>query len=408
MAFIGYRTKFSNHGGMLVFLLVFLCTLRVGAMTSRFPSDTLYCDSVCMFTEKILFPKASAVVSCDFAGNQFHVDSICSFLSHADIRDFLSVKIIGSYSPEGQYVFNTKLAQARALALADVVKGFNAAVTPVTSITHPTQEGVQAYMRQRFAELQVVYRNSSDSTDDAVVNDTLSAVANELQVADDNAAVTDSLQMKPVTDSFSSSDSRFGVEPKEEIPLSPAGHASGSRLFLTTNLLYDAALVPNIGVGIGLTDRVTLLADWMYARWSNRDKRRYWRIYGGDVEARYRVGNSHKCSPLGGHHVGVYGSMACYDFQTGRDHRGVLSDKYNYAVGLSYTYSLPVASRLHIDFSLGVGYLWGIYKKHTPIDDCDVWFSTNKLRWFGPTRAGVSLVWMFGKAYNDRKGGLDR
>lgn len=408
MAFIGYRTKFSNHRGILVLLLTCLCTLRVGAMTSRFLSDTLYRDSVCTFTEKILFPRASAVVSRDFAGNQSHVDSIRSFLSNAALRDFLSVKIIGSYSPEGQYAFNTKLAQARALALADVVKGFNAAVTPVTSITHPTRKGVQAYKQQRFAELQVVYRNSPGSTDEAAVSDTLSAAADELPVADDSVAVSDSLQAQTVADSVSDSDGRFVAEPKEELPLPSAGHAFGSRLFLTTNLLYDAALVPNIGVGIGVTDRVTLLADWMYARWSNRDKRRYWRIYGGDVEARYRIGNSHKRSPLGGHHVGVYGSMACYDFQTGRDHKGVLSDKYNYVVGLSYTYSLPVATRLHVDFSLGVGYLWGIYKKHTPIDDCDVWLSTNKLRWFGPTRAGVSLVWMFGKAYNDRKGGLDR
>lgn len=389
-------------------LLTCLCTLRVGAMTSRFLSDTLYRDSVCTFTEKILFPRASAVVSRDFAGNRSRIDSICSFLSQVDIRDFLSVKVIGSYSPEGQYAFNTKLAQARALALADVVKGLDAAVTPVTSITHPAREGVQAYRRQRFAELQVVYRNSFAGTDEAAVSDTLSAAADEWPVAEDSVAVADSLQAQPVTDSVPDSDVRLAAEPVEELPLPPVGRASGGRLFLTTNLLYDAALVPNIGVGIGVTDRVTLLADWMYARWSNRDKRRYWRIYGGDVEARYRIGNSHKRSPMGGHHVGVYGSMACYDFQTGRDHKGVLSDKYNYAVGLSYTYSLPVATRLHIDFSLGVGYLWGIYKKHTPIDDCDVWLSTNKLRWFGPTRAGVSLVWMLGKTYNDRKGGLDR
>lgn len=407
MVFIGYRTKLSNQRGVLVLLLVFLSTLRVGAMASRLSSGTLYRDSVCTFTEKILFPKASAVISRDYAGNHSRVDSIRSFLSNADSRDFLSVKIIGSYSPEGKYAFNPKLAQARALALTDVVKEFNADVTPVTSITHPEQEGVQAYGRQRFAELRVVYRDNSDSTDRAV-SDTLPAAASELPVADDGVAVADSLRAEPVADSSAGCDGRLAAEPVEELPLPSVGRASGGRLFLTTNLLYDAALVPNIGVGVGVTDRVTLLADWMYARWSNRDKRRYWRIYGGDVEARYRIGNSHKRSPMGGHHVGVYGSMACYDFQTGRDHRGVLSDKYNYAVGLSYTYSLPVATRLHIDFSLGVGYLWGIYKRHTPIDDCDVWFSTNKLRWFGPTRAGVSLVWMLGKTYNDRKGGLDR
>lgn len=182
-------------------------------------------------------------------------------------------------------------------------------------------------------------------------------------------------------------------------------YAFGSRLFVITNMLYDAALTPNIGVGLCVTERISILADWMYARWSNRDKRQYWRIYGGDIEARYRIGRQKASSPLAGHHVGVYGSMACYDFQTGRSHSGVLSDKWNYAAGVSYTYSMPIATRLNIDFSLGVGYLWGTYKKQRLIDDCDVWLSTRKMGWFGPTRAGVSLVWLIGKEVTNKKKG---
>lgn len=184
------------------------------------------------------------------------------------------------------------------------------------------------------------------------------------------------------------------------------GHALGDRLFVTTNMLYDAALTPNIGAGISVSDRVTVLADWMYARWSNRGKRRYWRVYGGDIEVRFRVGSRPGGSPLGGHHLGAYGSIACYDFQAGRSHTGVLSDKYNYAVGLSYTYTLPVSTRFNIDFNVGAGYLWGTYKKHTPIDDCDVWLSTHELDWFGPTRAGITLVWLVGnRVANNGKGG---
>lgn len=180
-------------------------------------------------------------------------------------------------------------------------------------------------------------------------------------------------------------------------------------VFVGTNMLYDAALIPNICVGVKIADRVVLSADWMYARWNNHDKRRYWRIYGGDIEVRCRIGAQPKGSPLGGHYLGAYGSMACYDFQTGRNHTGVLSDKYNYAVGVSYTYSLPVAAHFNIDFSLGVGYLWGRYKKHRPIDDCDVWLSTHRMRRFGPTRAAVSLVWLIGDVLkNDRKGGDGR
>lgn len=218
-------------------------------------------------------------------------------------------------------------------------------------------------------------------------------------------AIPETVNGSIVSASVADNDHRVAERPEKQ-SRTRDGHTSGCKIFVTTNMLYDAALTPNIGLGIRVSDRVNVLADWMYARWSNHDKRRYWRVYGGDIEVRYRIGPRLKDSPLGGHYIGAYGSMACYDFQAGRDHVGVLSDKYNYAAGLSYTYSLPVSPRLNIDFSLGAGYLWGTYKKHRPIDDCDVWLSTHELGWLGPTRAGVTLVWLVGDAVkNNKKGG---
>ncbi len=348
-------------------------------------------DTTHIFIGKILFPKASAVVSCDFAGNHLHIDSIGSFLASSEKRNFLSVKVIGSYSPEGKYAFNTRLAKARASAMADIVKGLNPSLNPVTSISHPLRG--KDFKQQRFAELQVVYQNIRENI---TANDTISPV--EENAVRNPGSIIDAVNAdRGTTVDNGTTDSN---------PVAARCGSISDRLFLTTNMLYDAALVPNIGVGMSVTDRITVMADWMCAWWSNRDKRRYWRIYGGDIEARYRIGKRSGHSPLAGHHVGVYCSMACYDFQTGRNHKGVLSDKYNYAMGVSYTYSMPVATRLNIDFSLGIGYLWGTYKKHIPIDDCDVWLSTHKMGWFGPTRAGVSLVWLIGNSITDsRKGG---
>ena len=41
---------------------------------------------------------------------------------------------------------------------------------------------------------------------------------------------------------------------------------------------------------------------------------------------------------------------------------GTLWEKMNYAVGLEYGYSLPVARRLNLDFVIGVGYWGGEYQ----------------------------------------------
>ena len=68
-------------------------------------------------------------------------------------------------------------------------------------------------------------------------------------------------------------------------------------------------------------------------------------------------------------------------------------------------YSHPVGRRLNLDFTIGVGYFGGKYKKYRHIDDCYVWQSTHRLRWFGPTKAEISLVWLPWRGRNGQKGG---
>lgn len=53
-----------------------------------------------------------------------------------------------------------------------------------------------------------------------------------------------------------------------------------------TNLLYDAVLIPDIGVEFCLGKNWSVAGNWMYAWWKSDRKHNYWRIYGGDVELR--------------------------------------------------------------------------------------------------------------------------
>lgn len=181
-------------------------------------------------------------------------------------------------------------------------------------------------------------------------------------------------------------------------------------LAIRTNALYDVLLVPNIGVSAMITDRLVAGVDWM-GTWLNDSKHHYYRIYGGHVDLSWRLGDiSRLRGPFSGHHVGVYASMIYYDLQRGLNHRGYLSDKYNYAVGLQYTYTHPLSRCFDISFTVGMGYMWGTYKRHTPIDDHDVWLSTHRRSWFGPTRAAISLVWVPGGngAPKPEKGGREQ
>ena len=69
-------------------------------------------------------------------------------------------------------------------------------------------------------------------------------------------------------------------------------------------------------------------------------------------------------------------------------------------------YSMPIAERLNIDFSLVAGYMGGRYYKYIPIDGHYVWQSTHNRHWWGPTKIEVTLVWLLGNNnYNVKKGG---
>lgn len=173
---------------------------------------------------------------------------------------------------------------------------------------------------------------------------------------------------------------------------------------IKSNLLYDAALVPNVGVEFYITQGWTLGANWMYAWWNSDRRHRYWRTYGGELTLRKYFGRRAAEKPLAGHHLGLYGQMLTYDFETGG--RGYQS-KLSYGGGIEYGYSLPIGRRLNLDFSVGIGYLGGEYKVYDPEDGHYVWKETRQRHWFGPTKAEISLVWLLGrKNYNDKKGGV--
>jgi opacity protein-like surface antigen len=169
-----------------------------------------------------------------------------------------------------------------------------------------------------------------------------------------------------------------------------------------SNMLYDVALVPNVGAELYIGKNISVVGNWMYSWWKNDNIAWYWRIYGGDIGARYWFGKAAQKKPLTGHHAGLYAQMLTYDIELGA--RGYIGDRWSFGGGVEYGYSLPIARRLNIDFNLGIGYLGGEFKEYLPIDGHYVCQATKYRHWFGPTKAEVSLVWLLGSDnINERK-----
>lgn len=179
-----------------------------------------------------------------------------------------------------------------------------------------------------------------------------------------------------------------------------------------TNMLFDAALVPNIGVEVYAGKNISVFGDWMYGWWDRDARHRYWRIYGGELGARWWFGSKAEAKPLTGHHVGIYAGVLTFDFECGGTGYmggkpgGTLWDRCLVNSGFEYGYSLPVSSRLNIDFTIGLGLLAGNYIKYFPFDNDYYREKEYKMRFFGPTKAEISLVWLLGHGNtNSRKGG---
>ncbi|MEE0907789.1 MAG: DUF3575 domain-containing protein, partial [Muribaculaceae bacterium] len=182
---------------------------------------------------------------------------------------------------------------------------------------------------------------------------------------------------------------------------------------LRTNVLYDAALVPNLGFDLYLSSGWSLSVFWTYAWWSKDSRHRFWRTYGADITARRWLGSASKQNYLIGHHLGGYIQASTFDFELGGKGYmggkpgGSLWDKMNWSIGVEYGYSLPVSRHFNVDFTIAVGYTDCTYHVYRPEDQCYVRESTKHLRTVLPTKAEVSLVWIFGNDRRNRQKGGD-
>ena len=193
-------------------------------------------------------------------------------------------------------------------------------------------------------------------------------------------------------------------------PFSDAATGHSFCMTLKTNLLYDALLVPNIGAEFHLGRNFTVGANLHFAWW-NTDSW-FWRTYGAELAVRKYFGSAANMKPMTGHHLGIYGQALTYDFlafgktgyMSGNPSENLFG-RASWAVGIEYGYSLPITRRLNLDFVIGLGYQGGKYNEYEFQDDCYVWKALKNRRFFGPTKAEVTLVWLLGKDNYNRKGG---
>lgn len=160
----------------------------------------------------------------------------------------------------------------------------------------------------------------------------------------------------------------------------------------STNMAFDAVLIPNIAAEFSITPQISLSASWMHSWWTIKSQNFFWRVYGGDITARYWFGKKSKTRRLTGHHIGIYGQALSYDLDLGG--QAQMTDGWNYAAGIEYGHSFIISKNFNIDVYAGVGFLTGNYKDYENKDGHYVWQVSVQRSTILPTKIGASLVWI--------------
>lgn len=398
-------------------LFVLIILLRGIPSTCQEISDSL----------RIHFQQSKSLFNESVAGNSQFYGSLADLLEMAKRKDIeiVSVKLYGAASPEGGIDYNKGLSKRRADRIASYISEIGGGrIFPEVVAVGRDWSGLYALavddceLPSREATLDLLRRlampNDKESEDRMFAQLKVldggkpyrymyGRLFPELRKAGVKVVVVyrvDDL----VSDGRVSLETSFvepsGISISSKVDVMQEVRKKPWYVGVKTNMLYDALLVPNGGLEIYLGKNWSIDAYWMYAWWKSDRVHNYWRTYGGDVELRKWLGSAARRKPLTGHHIGAYAQIVTYDFELGG--RGYLADRWSYAAGVSYGYSLPVAKRLNIDFSMGLGYMGGEYKEYLPQDGHYVWQSTKRRHWIGPTKAEISLVWLIGRGNTNR------
>jgi len=168
------------------------------------------------------------------------------------------------------------------------------------------------------------------------------------------------------------------------------------RFAIKTNLLYDLTTTPNLAVEFALGRKMTLDLSFNWNPWTyNKEENTKFKFFLFQPELRYWT-----CEAFRGHFFGLHGHYAYYN--VGHLPNPLFSKTMNQyrfegqlaGAGVSYGNHWILTPRLSLEAEIGVGYarLW--YDKY-PCQSCAKLITNEKKNYWGLTRAGISLIYIF-------------
>lgn len=152
---------------------------------------------------------------------------------------------------------------------------------------------------------------------------------------------------------------------------------------LRANLLRWATLTPDVGFEWRINRDWGIMVNGSWTSWSWNEKDRRYALWEVSPEVRWYLGREKRG------YVGATYKVGAFNYKlsaTGK--QGDLMGG-----GIVGGYRLKLNRSLGLDFSLGIGCIHADYDKYTVIDGVRVKRGKESRNWWGPTSAGITLVW---------------
>ena len=159
-----------------------------------------------------------------------------------------------------------------------------------------------------------------------------------------------------------------------------------------SNLPYMATGSLNVGLEVGLTDKLTLDLNYGINPFVFKDnqKLRHWLV---EPEVRYWF-----CERFYGHFMGLH--IGALEYNVSRVKVPTIKNSQNYRYegwaalgGISYGYSWILGGRWNMEATLGLGVIYTDYKKFE-CPQCGKLTAENDKILFAPTKAAISIIYL--------------
>ncbi|MEG1544725.1 MAG: DUF3575 domain-containing protein [Tannerellaceae bacterium] len=164
---------------------------------------------------------------------------------------------------------------------------------------------------------------------------------------------------------------------------------------IKTNMLMDFTKTISLGAEVGLDNRSTIDFNIGYRPWKN-SRTKMFKLLLFQPEYRYWL-----CERFNGHFIGAHLHAGVYQV-AGIDMPFGLWDQLKenrfkghfYGLGVSYGYQWILGKHWNLEGNIGLGYIRAQYKKY-PCVECGELEDKGHKNYFGPTKAAVSLIYLF-------------